>query len=1116
MRCLFLLLKPDFSILLNMIKYITLLSVLISMSYALPFFGNESHKKWRSSRTDHFDFHYEAYLVDYAEQAAGIAEEMYDSISIRYPSYDPSHMDFTLNNALYSNGSANFLQSHINIWLTDWGIKLRSTHNWLADVVTHEFAHIISIQSGVKTVPFMYTAHLLSTDYYDNRVQKNFSMVLPNFLQPHWFAEGTAQYESERMGFDSWDSHRDMIMRVASLNKKVLPIEKMNSFTTHGLEVEQGPYTQGFSLVRYIAHRYGDASIPKLWEENGTWYRATFSATLQKVLGVNQEKLYSDWLDFELRRAQLQSDLIGEEVEGEAYTTDRIYYDHPQVTLNGDLYVVAGESETSFRGTLLYVPQDSLKEGVVERDFESVLKDKELLMPVEDPVWSKGFSVYSKDTIDYIAYVSAKNRDRDGVRYFDIRITCQGSQKCEDKGDTEVTWLQNAINPMFATDGSSLLYVARDLASTSFSLKSLKLDDQFRPIDEPRVIFSFQDSSRLEGQIRGGHNLYTPQYSPDGTKIVLGIYNGERRSVIVIDKEGVQIANVNIPALDVRDPLWLNDSTLVVSANTLVGRKESPTIFNLYTYDIHSKKYIKLTNVLGGAFTPTINHKTQDLFYTQYDINGFSLHAMPLSDRMFDVSESLLSELEVSNNEIKKDVIPKSFKSKQFEYSSLPRRTIISPLYFYEESPKNIDASKTERVHKLGLSALINDPLGKNEFMALLFMQVDKFANPISLDYGINPEVNADMMIQWTNRSFPITLDLAAMQSNREYIDTVTVDAGGGFTQFNRSPYAVKQNAFTSSARYSLFKEGDFVQLGSGYSWSTFNFYNDAGGIWEFNNQWVYSLQAGYMASAPSSDAEGLAASGIGLSGGVSYTDSELFRPGGDFSNSFTVSESNVKQQKMSNYQLMETGVNGFISLPNPFLGDSRFVATVSTSALLDWQFKKPDSDTTIGLDNFYKQGVSISGYPYTTEEDLTILGENTLFFSIEHQWALIKNIHKSFWVVHLKDLYVDAFFQTGQAWDGKYYNYLTEGEYRDFYRSWGFAFRFTQKLFYHYPFQLYARYSKALDPLLPDGSVLSTIDIGLASSFQPTRLEFGFHIDIPKDPSVDNSNVHPLRNSRK
>jgi hypothetical protein len=36
---------------------------------------------------------------------------------------------------------------------------------------------------------------------------------------PFWFAEGTAQFESYRMGFDRWDTHRDMLLRTAFFPK---------------------------------------------------------------------------------------------------------------------------------------------------------------------------------------------------------------------------------------------------------------------------------------------------------------------------------------------------------------------------------------------------------------------------------------------------------------------------------------------------------------------------------------------------------------------------------------------------------------------------------------------------------------------------------------------------------------------------------------------------------------------------------------------------------------------------------------------------------------------------------------------------------------------------------
>ncbi len=1103
--------------------------VTASTLFGLDFYGNESRQPPRSTRTNHFDFHYESHLTQQAQTAAEIAEEMYDSISVRYPSYTPRRMDFTINNALYSNGSANFLQSSINIWLTDWGIKLRSTHNWLADVVTHEFAHIISIQSGVKTKPYVYTGHLLSTDYADARVRKDISFVLPNFIQPHWLAEGTAQYESERMGFDAWDSHRDMILRVASLNSMVLPIEKMNSFTSHGLEVEQGPYTQGFSLVRYIAEKYGDTAIPKLWDNNATWYRATFSASLYNILGVDQSQLYENWKNYLLNRYTQQDSIIGEEIKGDAFTTDRIYYDHPKVTDTGDLYVVAGEDKTSFQGALAYVPIDSLALGVFEEELESTLRTESFESAFLDPVWSKGFDVISRDSVDYIAYVSAKERDRRGTRYFDIRIACRGAMECEEGEGQSVTYLSDAINPAFSPDGTEIVFVRRNSGTALFSLSKIALDSLMNPVDEIIDLITFVHDTNEDSLITesvgavGSFNVYTPTYSPNGKNIVLSYYQNGVRSIAIVDNQGKNIRTLKVPALESRDPSWLNDSMVVFSANIPISsdtlsKIKSPTIFNLYSYRLGGSNITRLTNVLGGAFTPTYSDADTTLFYTLYDSNGFSLYRLPLSDTLSIDSRTFVITIDSSSlvkhkSEHEENNSIQNFHADQDPYSTLPRNLILSPLYINEESPVNMSASETERVHKIGISALINDPLNKNEISVLFLMQVDKFANPFSLDYGINPEVSADMMLQWRNKMTPVTFDVAAMQSSRQHIDTATIEAGGGVTETRLSSYAVKMNGITGTAQYSVFKKGDFIRYGTGYSWASFNFYSESNGLWDFSTNYFNTLQLGIEKLGRSFDAEGLTSPGVGVSMAYNWSLSELFRPGGDFSNSFTYNSGSVREQKMTDYSIMESSYGAFISLKNPLLKDSRIVTKLSASVLVNWNADKPDSDTTIGLDNYFRHGLMISGYPYVSGEDLALLGENTLMFSVEHQLALIKDIHKSFWIVHLKDLYFDCFFQSGKAWDGKFHNYITNDEYKDFYRSWGFGLRFTQKIFYHYPFQLYVRYAKALDPDLPNGSKVSTISMGLPSAAEPTKIEFGFHIDIPSNPSVDFVKKHPYRN---
>lgn len=69
------------------------------------------------------------------------------------------------------------------------------------------------------------------------------------------------------MGFDGWDTHRDMLLRIATLEDQILDLEYMHDFENNSLNAELGPYTQGFSLVRYIAKHYGENAIPKIWSE---------------------------------------------------------------------------------------------------------------------------------------------------------------------------------------------------------------------------------------------------------------------------------------------------------------------------------------------------------------------------------------------------------------------------------------------------------------------------------------------------------------------------------------------------------------------------------------------------------------------------------------------------------------------------------------------------------------------------------------------------------------------------------------------------------------------------------------------------------------------------------
>jgi len=207
-----------------------ILSIILAGQVLASWNRNEAHLNWKTAETEHFRFYYDRPLEEAAEYVAGIAEHIYDRLVQRYNIVLPGKVEFVVRDDIISNGFANPYQNTMHIWISDWGIPLRSTHNWLRDVVTHEFSHLVSIQSGSKLPTPVVGLVVGYQDYFNEEIQSSMATVMPFTSQPNWFAEGVAQYESRLAGFDAWDSHRDMILRVAALEDSLLSYDRMGTF----------------------------------------------------------------------------------------------------------------------------------------------------------------------------------------------------------------------------------------------------------------------------------------------------------------------------------------------------------------------------------------------------------------------------------------------------------------------------------------------------------------------------------------------------------------------------------------------------------------------------------------------------------------------------------------------------------------------------------------------------------------------------------------------------------------------------------------------------------------------------------------------------------------------
>lgn len=619
----------------NLKKTLAVTVLSTTAALAVQFYGNQSDVRWKTAGTDHFQFHYPAEYTDHASKASAYAEAVYDTVINRYQKGVTSRINVTLNNALYSNGAAIPAENALNLWLTNWDFKVRSSHGWLTDVVTHEFSHLVSIESGSKVNPHLYGLQVSYTDYYNERTTSDFISLLPFTAQPLWLAEGTAQYESSRMGFDAWDAHRDMLIRVAALNDSLLPLSYMHDFSDNSLFAELGPYTQGFSLVRYIDKHYGEDAVPKIWANLSKFQRMTLDGAIKAVLGISEQELYDAWKKEITAEYQAQKDSLGELVEGTKLTADAFWQDFPVVAgknlygvsnfggawFDGGLFKMTLEEDSTATKDSSEVKTDSTAAGKVDvgeveiEGADSTINIGDYASTGFQPkkVWlDKGIDVFEDSTQGpLLAYVTYQNRDRNGHAHFDIAVADTN------KNEVKVSYLADAVYPAFDPQGTSVVFVRREPSSTRFSLSKVSFPKDLKDysVEDPVDLYVPDAAQKY-------YNIYSPKFSPDGKRVAFSFFDNEQRGIAVIDADGKNFKVVSTAGYDERDVNWLDNDKIVFSSNR-------NGIFNLIEKNLSSGVEHPLTNVLGGAFTPALAGDT--LYYTNYDKDGFSLYKLAYS-----------------------------------------------------------------------------------------------------------------------------------------------------------------------------------------------------------------------------------------------------------------------------------------------------------------------------------------------------------------------------------------------------------------------------------------------------------------------------------------------------
>lgn len=292
---------------------------------------NHPELEWHILETEHFRVLYYEGLEATAQRAAGIAEAAWEPVTELYDYRPDGPVRLILKDYDdYANGAAYFYHDAIEIWTSplEHDFELRGTSDWLRNVITHEFVHIISLgaaRKGSQRVPAMfleyfgYKEETNRDDILTGAPDRLTVLPLANTVVPMWFAEGVAQYQTQAVHYDRWDSHRDMVLRTAVLDGRLLSLQDMGQFGKRGFGNEF-VYDHGYGFVRYIAATYGDSALPAICRQVGHWGTMNVNGALEAVTGRPAVALWQDWHEAMGLRYEEQVAALGPLREGSRLT----------------------------------------------------------------------------------------------------------------------------------------------------------------------------------------------------------------------------------------------------------------------------------------------------------------------------------------------------------------------------------------------------------------------------------------------------------------------------------------------------------------------------------------------------------------------------------------------------------------------------------------------------------------------------------------------------------------------------------------------------------------------------------------------------------------------------
>ncbi len=573
---------------------IILLLCLTSISHAAQF---DTSFTFSTIETTHFSIHFHQGLEAVAQKAAVIAEDAHGKLTKEFI-WEPGEKTeiVLIDNSDFANGYASVLPYN-TIYIQTVPPGFTSTigeyDDWLKTVITHEYTHIVTMDSSRSYSKVMRTIFGKTLPGIDPLSQLLFLVTAPpNTFMPLWWHEGMATWaETEYTGRGRGRSSTfETIFRMAVAENSIPTVDQING------DVPNWPagnlrYLYGYKLQQYIADTYGKEALGKLSMAHAGRFPYFISSPPDELTnGKNYRDLYADMVSAlkqeESKRiatlsAQPFTPLRTVSNQGELLT-------NPRFSPDGNRIAFTRHDPHNHSSTVITDKSGS----VVMAEFRRTSSDDSVCW---SPDGSRLFFTQAEINSGFNVYQD--------VYAFDIARSSV----------TRLTRGQRLGEVDLSPDGK--LFAAIVSARGSQNLALINVNGSKRDT-APRFLTTNKTLERVS----------SPRWSPDGTRISYAVTDNTGRTEIriydVAPSKERTLFTVNHTAAY---PIWSRDSTYLIYVSDETG------VFNLFAYDLKEGKSYQLSHLLGGAMQPDLSPDGTALIFSSYNSHGLGIAQMAIN-----------------------------------------------------------------------------------------------------------------------------------------------------------------------------------------------------------------------------------------------------------------------------------------------------------------------------------------------------------------------------------------------------------------------------------------------------------------------------------------------------